>query len=63
MNTPAVPLQSMALRVSDTDHPIALVIGISSFLQTLKKFNGVVDQISTVNINALRARLKCSSDR
>ena len=49
MSTLAVPLQSMASGISGTD-PIALVDGVSSFLQTLKKFNGIVDQIASVSI-------------
>jgi len=39
----------MASGVNGTD-PIGLVNWISSFLQTLKQFNGIVDQIATVSI-------------
>jgi len=49
MCTLAPPVQSVASAVSGTD-PISLVDGISSFLQTLKKFNVVVDQIAMVSI-------------
>ena len=50
MSTVVAPLQSMASVVNDTGDPISLVDGISSFLQTLEKFNGIVDKIATVSI-------------
>jgi len=40
----------MASGVSGADNLIAVVDGIYPFLQTLKKFNGIVDQIATVSI-------------
>jgi len=50
MRTVAGSIQSVVSSVGDTDNPISLFDGISSFLETLKKFNGVVDQIATVGI-------------
>jgi len=50
MSTLAAPLENMASEFSGTDNPIALIDGIYSFLKTLEKFNGIVDQIATVSI-------------
>ena len=44
------PVQRTVTVGGGTDHPIALVDWISLFLKTLKTFNAVVDQISTVSI-------------
>jgi len=57
MKTLAAPLENMASGVSGTDNPIAIVDGISSFLETLKKFNSVVDKIATVSITISSACL------
>jgi len=57
MSTVAAPIQSVASAVSGTDNPIALVDWISSFLKTLEKFNGVVDEIATVSITLYPASL------
>ena len=53
MSAVAAPLQSTASGVSGTNNPIGLVDWISSFLKTLKQFNGVVDNIATVSIAML----------
>jgi len=49
MNIDAAPIQSVASAVSGTDNPISLVDWISSFIQTLEKFN-VGNKIATVSI-------------
>ena len=49
MSTVATPIQNVASAVGGTDNPIALVDWISSFLETLEKFNAVVDKIATVS--------------
>ena len=46
----AGPVQTAPSVVSGTDNPIDLVDWISSFIQTLEKFNNVVDKIATVGI-------------
>ena len=50
MNTVAAHIQSVVSAVRGADNPIGLVDLISSFLQTLEKFNGIVDKIATVSI-------------
>ena len=50
MSIVAVPVQSTTFAINSTDNPIGVIDWISSFLMTLKKFNGVVDQIATVSI-------------
>jgi len=50
MSTVAAHIQSTTSVASSTDNPIALVDWISSFLETLKKFNALVDQIIAVSV-------------
>lgn len=65
MSTLAGPVHSTAFVVSGTDNPIPLVDWISSFVQTLGKFNGVVDKIATVSITLFPCKLvhDCSMSR
>jgi len=46
----AAPIQSIVSTLSSTDNPISLVHGISSFLNTLEKFNAVVGKLAVVRI-------------
>ena len=50
MSTVGGSIQSAASAVGDTNNPIDLVDWMSSFLETLENFNGVVDKVATVSI-------------
>ena len=50
MSTVTGSIQSAASALNDTSNPIDLIDWMSSFLETLEKFNGVVDKIATVSI-------------
>ena len=50
MSLVSASVESMASAVSSTNNRITLIDWMSPFLTTLEKFNGVVDQISTVSV-------------
>ena len=54
ISTVGAPIQSVVSVVSDIDNLIGLVHWIFSFLQTLKKFNDMVDKIATVSLTLCR---------